>query len=171
GGWPRLGSALAQASAGNGAGLVAMSDNYDTENGPNSVDADTAISCLDHPVNAAPSAFPDLAAQAGMRAPLFGPMLMWGLLECAVWPAAPTRQAHAVKAPGSPPILVVGTSGDPATPHQWAVDVAAQLEHGVLVTWDGVDHVAYYYSPCVRSIDQAYLIGGTVPPNGTTCTD
>ncbi|HUY63577.1 MAG TPA: alpha/beta hydrolase, partial [Acidimicrobiales bacterium] len=167
--WPTLGLALAEASAGDGRQILAMADQYNTENGPNSVDADTAISCLDHPVSSDPAVYPELAAAAGQAAPFFGPMLTWGLLECAVWPAAPTRTPHAIAAVGAPPILVVGTSGDPATPHQWAVAVAVALAHGVLVTWDGQSHVAYYYSPCVRAIDQSYLIYGVLPANGTVC--
>ncbi|MHB8682205.1 MAG: alpha/beta hydrolase [Acidimicrobiales bacterium] len=168
--WSRLGYALASAQAGNGAGIVAMSDAYDTNNGPNAVDANTAISCLDHPVSRNPAEYPELAASASVQAPVFGPMLVWGLLECAVWPAMPTRAAHPVRADGAPPILVVGTSGDPATPHKWAASVATELAHGVLVTWQGQSHVAYYYSPCVRGIDQAYFIFGTLPADGTVCT-
>ncbi|MHB8593206.1 MAG: alpha/beta hydrolase, partial [Acidimicrobiales bacterium] len=169
--WPELGEALAQAAGGNGSVLLAMADAYATSNGTNGIDADSAISCLDHPVSRDPSAYPQLAASAGVQAPVFGPMLVWGLLECAVWPTPPTRVPHAISAAGAPPILVVGTSGDPATPHKWAVDVAGQLEHGVLVTWQGQSHVAYFYSPCVRAIDQAYLVQGTLPADGTVCRD
>ena len=169
--WSRLASGLAQATAGNGAGLLSMSDVYDTENGPNSVDANNAINCLDHPVTRDMTAFPGLAASAAAIAPVFGPMLIWSLVACAQWPAMPTRQPHAVHAAGAPPIVVVGTSGDVATPHKWAVSVAGELAKSVLVTWDGDNHVAYYYSGCVRSIDQAYFLNGTVPVNGTVCSD
>ena len=151
--------------------MVSKSDNYATENGPNSGDADTAISCLDHPVPRDFATFAGLATMAGEQAPVFGPMLVWGVAQCSVWPVLPTRTPHAISAPGSPPILVVGTSGDPATPHQWAVSVAGELQHGVLVTWNGQNHVAYYYSPCVRALDQDYLIHGNTPTSGTTCTD
>lgn len=167
--WSRLGTALAQASAGNGTAIVSMTDTYNTQNGPNAVDADAAVSCLDHPVPRDKSLWPGLAASAAQEAPVFGPMLVWSVAECAVWPAVPTRTPHAVHAPGAPPILVVGTSGDPATPHQWAVSVAAALDRGILVTWNGQNHVAYYYSSCVRAIDEAYLLAGTTPASGTVC--
>jgi hypothetical protein len=65
---------------------------------------------------------------------------------------------------------VTGATGDPATPYAWAVSLARQM-HGVLLTWDGVDHVAYYYGPCVRAIDQSYLVEGAMPAVGTFCTD
>jgi hypothetical protein len=148
-----------------------MSDRYNTENGPNSVDAENAISCLDHPVPADPAAYPQLATAAATKAPFFGPMLTWGLLQCAVWPVPSNRTPARVSATGAPPILLVASSGDPATPPAWAAAVEAELAKGVLVTWQGVSHVAYYYSPCVRAIDQAYLVDGTVPARGTSCSD
>ncbi len=52
--------------------------------------------------------------------------------------------------PGAPPILVVGTTGDPVTPYKWAVSLAGELSGGVLLTWQGQSHVAYFYSSCVR---------------------
>jgi hypothetical protein len=75
-----------------------------------------------------------------------------------------------VHAPGAPPILVVGTTGDPATPYAWAQDLASQLQRGVLLTRRGVDHVAIFYSACVRSWDDAYLVGLRTPPAGTVCS-
>jgi hypothetical protein len=65
---------------------------------------------------------------------------------------------------------VVGTTNDPATPYAWAVNVAKELDHGVLLTHDGDDHVAYFHSACVRADVQAYLIDGTTPPAGAVCS-
>ena len=103
-------------------------------------------------------------------APVFGPLLAWGEAGCAVWPVPPTRTVGPVAAPGSPPILVVGTTNDPATPYAWAVSVAKELDHGVLLTHDGDDHVAYFYSACVRADVQTYLVSGQTPPPGTVCS-
>ena len=94
-----------------------------------------------------------LAFSLSASAPVFGPLLGWGEAGCAVWPVPPTRKVGPVAAPGAPPILVVGTTNDPATPYAWAVSVAKELDHGVLLTHDGDDHVAYFYSavrPCRR---------------------
>ena len=102
-------------------------------------------------------------------APVFGPLLAWGEAGCAVWPVPPTRTVGPVAAPGAPPILVVGTTNDPATPYAWAVSVAKELDRGVLLTHDGDDHVAYFYSACVRADVQTYLVSGQTPPPGTTC--
>jgi hypothetical protein len=169
--WPSLARALASASAGNGAPVLAMSNGYLTGGGSNAVDAETAIDCLDHPIGSDPSALPTLAFEAAVRAPVFGPLLAWGYAGCAVWPVPATRIPAPTTAPGAPPILVVGATGDPATPYVWAQHLAAELQHGVLVTWQGENHVAYYYSPCVRAADEAYLINGTLPAPGTVCTD
>ena len=169
--WPSLGDALAQAAAGNGSALIGLSDTYASGGSTNGGDANTAINCLDHPVSRDLSTYPQLAAQAQAMAPVFGPVLAWGLLPCAVWPVRPTRTPGPIAAPGSPPILVTGTTGDPATPYAWAVALAGQLQHGELLTWVGENHVAYFYSPCVRAIDQAYLVAGTLPAPGTRCSD
>ena len=98
-----------------------------------------------------------------------GTLALLGEAGCAVWPVPPTRTVGPVAAPGSPPILVVGTTNDPATPYAWAVSVAKELDRGVLLTHDGDQHVAYFYSACVRADVQTYLVSGQTPPPGTTC--
>jgi pimeloyl-ACP methyl ester carboxylesterase len=168
--WSALGDALAADAAGDGAAIVALSDRYQQNGSSNGSDAAEAIDCLDHPASHDLGAYSYLAAVFKASAPVFGPLLAWGEAACAVWPAPPTRPVGPVSAAGAPPILVVGTTGDPATPYAWAVNVAHELQRGVLLTRDGVDHVAYFYSACVRGYVQAYVVSGTTPPTGTTCT-
>jgi pimeloyl-ACP methyl ester carboxylesterase len=166
--WPALGQALAAASAGNGAPLLALSASYEGHGGSNGADAQMAITCADHPVPTDPASYPAAAAVAARAAPYFGPLFAWGALGCAVWPTAPSGTARAVSDPGAPPALVTGTQGDPATPYAWAEALTTQL-HGTLLTATGDNHVAYYYSSCVRSWDEAYLVDLTLPPAGTVC--
>ena len=168
--WPRLGAALAADAAGNGAPVVALSNHYNTGGSTNADDAGTAIDCLDHPVSRNLATYGALAASLAASAPIFGPLLAWGEAGCAVWPVSPTRTVGPVAAPGSPPILVVGTTNDPATPYAWAVSVAKELKRGVLLTHDGDDHVAYFYSACVRADVQTYLVSGQTPTPGTVCS-
>jgi pimeloyl-ACP methyl ester carboxylesterase len=168
--WPSLGAALAEAQGGDVNGLVRLGTSYSTGGGGTSGDANEAIQCVDHPVPRDLALFPAYAARAASIAPFFGPYFAWGALGCAVWPAPPTLSPHPVSDLGAPPVLVTGATGDPATPYAWAVSLARQM-HGVLLTWDGVDHVAYYYSACVRAIDQSYLVEGALPAAGTVCTD
>jgi pimeloyl-ACP methyl ester carboxylesterase len=169
--WPALARSLGEAAAGNGGPVLAMENSYTTSNGTNAVDAETAIDCLDHPITRDVASFPAFVAQVAAHAPFFGPLLAWGELGCAVWPVPPTRTPQATTAVGSPPIVVVGATKDPATPYVWAQRLASELQHGVLVTWQGENHVAYYYSGCVRAIDQAYFVTGTLPAPATVCTD
>jgi pimeloyl-ACP methyl ester carboxylesterase len=168
--WPTLGDALAADAEGNGAPIVTMANDYSTDGSTNGADAGEAIDCLDHPVSKNLAGYATLAARYGAVAPIFGPLLAWGQAACAVWPVAPTRQPAPARAVGSPPILVVGTTMDPATPYAWGVSLAHELSQGVLLTRDGTDHVAYFYSACVRGYVQTYLVGGGAPPRGTVCT-
>jgi pimeloyl-ACP methyl ester carboxylesterase len=168
--WPQLGQALADDAAGDGAPVVAQSNTYNTGGSDNADDAATAIDCLDHPVSHDLATYGALADFLEASAPVFGSLLAWGEAGCAVWPVPPTRAVGPVAAPGSPPILVIGTTNDPATPYAWAVSVSKELDHGVLLTHDGDDHVAYFYSACVRADVQTYLVSGQTPPSGTVCT-
>jgi pimeloyl-ACP methyl ester carboxylesterase len=167
--WPQLGDALAADAQGDGAQIVAMSDHYNANGSTNGSDAEVAIDCLDHPVSHDLPAYAYLAAVLKASAPVFGPLLAWGEAGCAVWPDPPTRAVGPV-APGAPPILVVGTTNDAATPYAWAVDVSRELRQSALLTRDGDEHVAYFYSSCVRAYVQSYLVSGVTPPSGTTCT-
>ena len=168
--WPELGAALAADVAGNGAPVVALSTHYNTGGSTNADDAAQAVDCLDHPVSRDLASYGALADSLRAAAPVFGPLLAWGEAGCAVWPVPPTRTVGPVAAPGAPPVLVVGTTNDPATPYAWAVNVAKELDRGVLLTRDGADHVAYFYSGCVRADVQAYLVSGQTPPPGATCS-
>ncbi len=168
--WPQLGAALAADAAGNGAPVVALSNHYNTGGSSNADAAATAIDCLDHPVSRNLASYGPLADSIAASAPVFGPLLAWGEAGCAVWPVPPTREVGPVAAPGAPPILVVGTTNDPATPYAWAVSVAKELDRGVLLTHDGDDHVAYFYSACVRADVQTYLVSGQAPPTGNVCS-
>jgi pimeloyl-ACP methyl ester carboxylesterase len=167
--WPQLGATLAADAAGNGAPVVAQSNHYNNGGSSNADVAATAIDCLDHPVSHDLASYGALAETLKATAPVFGPLLAWGEAGCAVWPAPPTRTVGPVAAPGAPPLLVVGTTNDPATPYTWAVQVSKELDHGVLLTHVGDDHVAYFYSACVRADVQTYLVSGQTPPPGTTC--
>jgi hypothetical protein len=69
---------------------------------------------------------------------------------------------------GAPPVLLVGTRGDPATPIVEARDVAARLD-GRLLEVDGDDHVAIHTSDCVDSWIETYLLDLTLPPEGAVC--
>jgi pimeloyl-ACP methyl ester carboxylesterase len=75
-----------------------------------------------------------------------------------------------VHAAGSAPILVLGTTNDPATPYQNSVTLAKTLENGHLVTWNGDGHTAYGRSnACVENTVDDYFVTGTVPARDPKC--
>jgi pimeloyl-ACP methyl ester carboxylesterase len=70
---------------------------------------------------------------------------------------------------GVPPILMVNSLHDPATPYAWALDVARQIRQATLVTYDGWGHGVYRQSSCAQQIIDNYLINLRIPPRGTHC--
>ncbi|MQS11675.1 alpha/beta hydrolase [Streptomyces kaniharaensis] len=137
-----------------------------------SADAYTAIHCADAPLAPTEAELSSALADLADRAPLVGRHDTRAVLldpDCRSWPFRSPEHPHTVKAPGSAPILVVGSTGDPVTPYVWAQRMAAGLEHGVLLTRDGDGHTAYDKSGCVRAAVTAFLVDGRLPGAGTRC--
>ncbi len=108
--------------------------------------------------------------QAQREAPIFGNTAVGMDLVCSVWGHNGTRKPTQIHARGAAPILVVGTTGDPATPYAWSKSLAEQLDSGQLLTWEGNGHTAYGGdASCVNDAVDAYLISGTMPKKGLTC--
>ncbi|WP_093799802.1 alpha/beta hydrolase [Streptomyces sp. Wb2n-11] len=175
-GWPQLRESLTRAMGGDGAGLLALADTYyeRSEDGSyaNLMYANAAVNCLD-----LPSAFtgPD-QVRTGLPAfekasPVFGEGFAWTSLNCTYWPTAPTGTPHRIEAEGAAPIVVVGTTRDPATPYKWAESLADQLASGTLLTYDGDGHTAYGRgSDCIDTAINTYLLEGTPPKNAKKCS-
>jgi len=96
-------------------------------------------------------------------------MIAYNDLICAFWAVPAQGRPHAVSAPDAPPIVIVGTTGDPATPYSWSEALAEQLDSSVLVTREGEGHTGYADSPCVEKAVDAYLLMLKVPKDGLTC--
>lgn len=170
--WPFLGNALASASAGDGTEIMELFDSYtgrQTDGSyTNEFEANTAINCLDAPAPTVAAIQADGPA-ARAAAPVFGVANLYSEMACSLWPVPATGRPGPISAAGSPPIVVVGTTGDPATPYSEAQALASELKKGVLLTRVGEGHTAYPYSACIRSAVDAYLISLAVPPAGTRC--
>lgn len=173
--WPLLRQVLALAMAGDGHELLRLSDQYnqrDPQTGhySNQDAANVAINCLDRPGVRSVS---DVQAEVPefMRAsPLIGASLAWGDLPCVYWPVPAQSQPHRIHYASSPPILVVGTIHDPATPYPSAQEMADQLGSAVLLTYNGDGHTAYGRgSGCIDTAVDTYLAQGTAPATGTVC--
>jgi pimeloyl-ACP methyl ester carboxylesterase len=171
--WPTLRTALQNAFGGDGTLLIQLSDAL-LERGSggsysNLADANMSINCVDRPWPHALSAWRSTAARAERLAPQFGEAIVWGSLPCAYWPVKSALLPR-ITATGTRPILVVGTTRDPATPYRWAQTLARELRSGVLLGWNGDGHTAYMMgSSCVDSAVNGYLINGVVPRSGTVC--
>ena len=173
--WPDLRLALGSAFKGDGSMLLRMADAYnDRENGhyvDNEVEANYAVNCVDHPDEATSvGQIESELPQFEKVAPFFGPMVDWSSLPCAYWKASPTDSPHALSATGAAPILVVGTTNDPATPYAWAQHLATELSSGHLLTMNGDGHTAYLRgSTCIDNAVNAYFLSGALPASGTVC--
>lgn len=136
----------------------------------NSTEAFRAINCLDYAYDADPASMRADAAELAEAAPIIGPYFAFGDIGCAAWPVASDAERAPITADGADPILVVGTTGDPATPYEYAQALADQLASGVLVTYDGEGHTAYRKSnACVDETVESFLIDGTVPAADPQC--
>jgi pimeloyl-ACP methyl ester carboxylesterase len=170
--WPQLAQALAAAKNGDAKGLFSLADSFSgrLEDGTysNLLDAGLAINCADSKERFDKKQIRELAGEWNAQYPLFGADAAAGLYSCSVWDAERTPLPER-DAAGSAPILVVGNSGDPVTPLPGAVDLAEDLDSGVLLTWQGQGHTAYPKTDCVTAAVDAYLIDLTVPLDGLTC--
>lgn len=172
--WFALSAALRAGFDGNGSALLGLSDLYSSR-GPdgytdNSSEAFPAISCLDDPYAIPASQVPDELPAFREASPTFGDVFAWGLAGCLGQVAEATEPPPTIDGSGAPPIVVIGTTRDPATPYEWAEALAAQLDSGVLVSRDGDGHTGYNAgNACVDRAVEAFLLKGTVPEDGLTC--
>ncbi|MGW2870619.1 alpha/beta hydrolase [Kitasatospora sp. NPDC001225] len=175
--WPRLREALEPAvTRGDADGLLALADGADGrgEDGRYRTPADAfaAISCADGPPPPTEAELRPALAELAARAPLTSGHDPVGILleaDCRSWPYRPAEPPRPVRAPGSAPLLVIGSTADPVTPYAWAERLSAGLEHGVLLTREGDGHTAYDKSGCVRAAVTAFLVDGRLPAAGTHC--
>lgn len=171
--WPFLGNALGMAKHGDGTDLAASAYGYAGANADGSfsniLSGNIATNCLDHPAPTTIAAYKALATRLARSSPNFGAAEAWGTLPCVYWPAPPQAQRGGAHAPGAPPILVVGSTGDPATPYAWAKALAKQLPRATLLTRTGPGHTAYRKSACIRRWADRYLQTLRMPPAGTVC--
>jgi pimeloyl-ACP methyl ester carboxylesterase len=174
--WPLLSTALLNLSKGDGEILMYIADIYnerdDTGDYGRLLEVFNAVRCVDGPALTDPAAvtqynadfaaarkFSDSGDPPGARQDI-----------CAFWPVPPTMQPHRPDVTGLPQVLVISTTGDPATPYQSGVELAKDLG-AALLTVEGTRHTAYLGAgiSCVDSIGNDYLIDLTLPPEGTTC--
>ena len=136
----------------------------------NSTESFLAINCADYPVTTDPAQWAKDAKILAQKAPVIGPYLAYGDQMCSQWPYPAVMTPKKVSATGAGDILVIGTTGDPATPYRWAQALAAQLEGGHLISYTGEGHTAYNKSnACVNDAVDGFLLKGKVPTQDPKC--
>jgi pimeloyl-ACP methyl ester carboxylesterase len=172
--WPQLAGALAQASRDDGTDLLRFFDLYVNRSADGTYadeyPAFLAIGCLDGPSLGDLATVREVEAAARAAAPHFGAGNVGLSMPCTFWPVPPNAAPSALAAPGAPPIVVVGTTGDPATPVAWAQGLAAQLGSGRLLMHRGEGHTAFPAGDeCLDPAIVRYLVDTVPPANGTVC--
>jgi pimeloyl-ACP methyl ester carboxylesterase len=176
-GWPILADSLAQAvQEGSGAALLQLADQYLGRRPDGAwkplVEANAVIGCVDRPTKKAPTTATELADVATFQAQLPPWGGAWATAVCVGMPKPAKGDVLGdVKVRSAPPILVIGTTGDPAAPYAGAQSMTARIAGSQLLTFDSTEHTAYgrAISTCIDDAVDTYLLGGALPPAGTHC--
>jgi pimeloyl-ACP methyl ester carboxylesterase len=174
--WSTLSYGLAELADGRGDVLLRLADAYFDRDRhghyTNVNDVQNAVNCVDEPPNTDRAKAIDKDRRLRQVAPFatYGQFTGNAPLDvCAFWPVPPSSGPHTVSVPGLPPVLVVSTTDDPATPYQAGVELAGELG-GRLLTYDGTQHTAVFHrEACVDNYVAAYLIDLTLPPPDSRC--
>ncbi|MGA6167918.1 alpha/beta hydrolase [Amycolatopsis magusensis] len=173
--WKQLNAGLNELAQGRGDKLIALADQYNERGADGTYgaiqDAFTAISCVDNPKITDKARIAELVARANEAAPFLDDGKPDGaaLDTCAFWPVPNTSEPHTPKVDGVPPVLVISTTNDPATPYDAGVNLARAMKGGLL-TFEGTQHTVFLQGiPCVDDAGTDYLISGTLPPPPTRC--
>ncbi|MFZ9694125.1 MAG: alpha/beta hydrolase [Candidatus Nanopelagicales bacterium] len=172
-GWDWLISGLEEAYQGDGTNLLEIADWISSRNSngtysDNSTEAYWSITCLDNgPTTELPNTFEkDFIS----KSPYFGRALAWSEAGCLNWPVIGEKLSKSITASGAPPILVIGTTHDPATPDSWARSLAEQLSVGIYVNFNGDGHTAYMSgSKCINTLVDEFILNDVIPEVGTSC--
>ncbi len=173
--WPVLNQGLQALAAGDGTVLLLLADVYyqrDATGYSGSQAAFTAVRCVDDPPIADPAVFLDADRRYREVAPFLddGNPPSPARDACAFWPVPPTGEPGMPDVGDLAPVLVVSTTGDPATPYQAGVQLAEALG-AHLLTFEGAQHTVVLEGvPCVDGAVTAYLVDGALPAEGTRCT-
>lgn len=174
--WPSLAEGFSEALRGDGTTLLSLADTYNDRNedgtyASNTIESNIAISCVD---SRAPSDAASMAAankKLLAASPMLGKYWQFGALTCEQWPYPVANRPDTFEAIGAEKILVIGTTGDPATPYGQAVSLANDvLANAQLITFNGEGHTAYgLESTCVNKVVDNYFIKNVVPTEDPDC--
>jgi pimeloyl-ACP methyl ester carboxylesterase len=176
-GWPALRDAFKEATLGSGESFLTLADQYSgrQEDGSylsNENDALQVIDCLDQKEIETISAFKKGVAEFAEKAPIFGSYLAYAGLACRYLPNLDSVEQIEIKKLRTKPVLIIGTTRDPATPYKWALALTKIFSGSVLVTLDGDGHTGHGRgSTCVDSAVDRYLLTGATPNSELFCAN
>ena len=180
-GWPLLRTAIAQGLKGDGTGFAKLADAYNgrASDGTyinNENDANVIIECLDWQHNLTNDQVRANAATFKQAAPIFGPYVAYSGITCNMLNQKINRtqqstDAHTAQIITSSPILIIGTTADPATPYAWAKTLNHLITNSRLITLKAEGHTGYGRgSACTDDAVDTYLTTGTAPAKNLICT-
>jgi pimeloyl-ACP methyl ester carboxylesterase len=177
--WPDLKQALSDLKDGDPEGIFSAADDYNNRSGGyydgNGYEIYTAVTCDEGSLGTDDKNVLQDLDVIKAKAPALG---FYAALDdtaalevtCSNWPYPVATLPTQFDAPGAPPILVIGTTNDPATPYAQAVSLAKQLSSGVMITYHGEGHTVYDHGvSCIDDLVDAYFIDGTVPSADPMC--
>lgn len=162
-GYARLATALSEADKGDGSKMVDLADEYLSSG---STEIYFAVSCTDQAWPRNPQTIIDAGKAIQNQAPLLGEATVTDYVRCGIWPV-PSTPVRTPTTPKAPPIIVISTTDDPATPYENGVKLAKALPGAMLLTNEGSAHTIYGQGEsCVDDKVDAYLVDLTkLPPN------
>ena len=175
-GWPQLRQAITEAKDGYSDTFMKLLDQYtgrqpDGTFGDNEFDAGAVIDCLDNPTTRSPEQVMADSAVIAEQAPIFGPYVAFANLTCSFFPQAPDHVTVKNKISTRQPIIVIGTTRDPATPYKWAQSLHRILTNSQLLTYNGDGHTGQGRgNACIDGAIDAFYLRGTLPKANLSCT-
>jgi pimeloyl-ACP methyl ester carboxylesterase len=173
-GWPELRKAIGEAIAGYGDTYLELADMYtgrqaDGTYPNNEFDSGAIIDCLDFKDSRTPAQIRSDAAKVAAAAPVFGPYIAYSGLTCKYFSIPDPVEVVTTKT--NAPILIIGTTGDPATPYEWAKGLAGLLPNSRVLTFVGDGHTGQGRgNACIDDAVDAYFLTGALPAAELRCT-
>jgi pimeloyl-ACP methyl ester carboxylesterase len=179
-GWPKLRTAFLEGQRGFGDTFLDLVDEYtgrssDGTYDSNELDSGVVIDCLDWPDTRSVEKTKEDAKRFTDAAPVFGPYLAYTNISCKFLKPPTkdklTRTTNKITAIKTAPIIVIGTTRDPATPYEWAIGLNKIFSTSTLISLDADGHTGQGRgSACVDDAVDQYLLQGKTPKKNLTCS-
>jgi len=178
-GWPSLRTAIQEGQNGNGTTFAQLADSYNARESDgtfrnNENDANVIINCLDWQQSKTNDQIKSAADSFKKLASVFGPYVAYSGITCNMLNEkiyAPQWINNKISFNTATPVLVIGTTQDPATPYEWAKSLNSYIHGSHLITLKGEGHTGYGRgSACTDDAVDSYLINGTTPAKNLICT-